>query len=364
MLSVASEGRVTEQKVATVGAAEGKHVGDATWIADNITASGHNNIGEMVRSNGLGTGVVYGSTTLQSPREQATRMFVGSRDGVKVWLNGNLVYQKASGHWFVDYHFFTPVTLEMGTNVLLVMLDNRPHHSDQWRAFFGFDTNAVYTVNTPINRDEIPDYDVNEDGQINILDLILVGQYIGKSNPTNTRADVNGDGRVNITDLVMVANHLGEITGIPSSPAMLTLRTNGLEPVIIQSWITQAQASDDGTLVYRQGIVNLQRLLEILSIPKQTALLPNYPNPFNPETWIPYQLATSANVTLTIYTAAGQVVRTLELGNMIAGLYQTKSRAAYWDGKNNVGELVSSGLYFYVLTAGDFTASRKMLIIK
>jgi len=95
-----------------------------------------------------------------------------------------------------------------------------------------------------------------------------------------------------------------------------------------------------------------------------TGLLPNYPNPFNPETWIPYQLAAAANVTLTIYGANGALVRTLALGHQAAGVYQRKSRAAYWDGRNELGEHVASGLYFYTLMAGDFTATGKMLIMK
>ena len=93
-------------------------------------------------------------------------------------------------------------------------------------------------------------------------------------------------------------------------------------------------------------------------------LLHNYPNPFNPETWIPYQLAKSADVTLTIYDSKGSVVRTLDVGHQRAGLYQTRGRAAYWDGRNAVGEKVASGVYFYTLTAGEFTATRKMLIRK
>ena len=97
---------------------------------------------------------------------------------------------------------------------------------------------------------------------------------------------------------------------------------------------------------------------------KKTALLPNYPNPFNPETWIPYQLATPADVTLTIYSAKGKVARRIELGTKPAGLYTSRSRAAYWDGKNEVGEPVASGVYFYTLTVGEFTATRKMLIRK
>ena len=98
--------------------------------------------------------------------------------------------------------------------------------------------------------------------------------------------------------------------------------------------------------------------------PNETMLLPNYPNPFNPETWIPYQLSKSADVTLHIYAVNGTLVRTLTLGYQPAGIYQSRSRAVYWDGKNEVGEPVASGVYFYTLTAGDFTATRKMLIQK
>ena len=97
---------------------------------------------------------------------------------------------------------------------------------------------------------------------------------------------------------------------------------------------------------------------------RENVLLANFPNPFNPETWIPYQLAKPADVTLTIYAVNGQVVRTLALGHQPAGIYQTRSRAAYWDGKNAFGELIASGVYFYTLTVGDFTATRKMLIRK
>ena len=95
-----------------------------------------------------------------------------------------------------------------------------------------------------------------------------------------------------------------------------------------------------------------------------TQLLVNYPNPFNPETWIPYQLAAPSDVSITIHAADGRLVRTLMLGHLPTGTYQDRSRAAYWDGKNAVGESVASGVYFYTLTAGDFSATRKMLILK
>ena len=96
----------------------------------------------------------------------------------------------------------------------------------------------------------------------------------------------------------------------------------------------------------------------------ENTLLANYPNPFNPETWIPYQLSASADVSVSIYAVDGRLVRRLDLGHQVAGVYRSRSRAAYWDGRNEFGERVASGLYFYTLTAGDFTATRKMLIRK
>ena len=99
-------------------------------------------------------------------------------------------------------------------------------------------------------------------------------------------------------------------------------------------------------------------------IPDETLLLTNYPNPFNPETWIPYQLAKPADVTLTIYDIRGVVVRELQLGYQAAGLYHSRSRAIYWDGRNELGEKVATGLYFYTLKAGDYAATRKLLIRK
>ncbi len=206
-------------------------------------------------------------------------------------------------------------------------------------------------------------WDVNGDGQVNILDLVLVAQDLGKPASVNSRTDVNGDGTINILDLVLVAQHLGEST-TGAAPAIIAIEeVKGLDTSTVQAWIEQARAEDDGSLAFQEGIANLERLLAAL-IPKETALLPNYPNPFNPETWIPYQLSEPAEVTLTIYTVNGAKVRTLQLGLMPAGIYQSRSRAAYWDGRNNVGEPVASGIYFYTLKAGEFTSTRKMLIRK
>ena len=104
--------------------------------------------------------------------------------------------------------------------------------------------------------------------------------------------------------------------------------------------------------------------LTVYEIPAETELLRNYPNPFNPETWIPYRLAEDAVVNLTIYDTAGQVVRSIDVGYKPAAVYESRSKAIYWDGRNEFGEQVASGVYFYHLSAGDFSATRKMLIIK
>ncbi len=108
------------------------------------------------------------------------------------------------------------------------------------------------------------------------------------------------------------------------------------------------------------GLIQLPELVAY-EIPTETELLANYPNPFNPETWIPYRLAEDAFVTLTIYDGAGQVVRTIDVGHRIAAVYEGRSKAIYWDGRNNVGEGVASGVYFYHLSAGDYSATQKMV---
>ena len=213
-------------------------------------------------------------------------------------------------------------------------------------------------------------YDVNRDGQVSILDLILVAQNVGKSNP-ELAADVNADGVVNIFDLLVVSQHLGE-SGVQEAPSGLVRHGAVLNAETVQKWIDMAHAADDGSLLFHLGIANLERLLGAM-LPDKTALLANYPNPFNPETWIPYHLAHAADVTLTIYDIKGVVVRQFSLGYQPAGYYTNRTEAAYWDGRNNLGESVGSGVYFYQLQVensrsetgtGDYAATRKMVILK
>ena len=113
----------------------------------------------------------------------------------------------------------------------------------------------------------------------------------------------------------------------------------------------------------RNAVVKVQlRLGDI--IPEKSALLQNYPNPFNPETWIPFHLKGEASVSIRIFNLSGQLIKTLDLGHTDAGVYVSRTKAAYWDGKNEAGEEVSSGIYFYSITAGDFSATKKMIIRK
>ena len=367
LLARASGGAATEAKVATFGAKEDKAVGSSVWKPHKLSPVGGDNLNEMTDALGWGSGseiydhVVYGSVTLESPRKQETTMLVGSDDEVKVWLNGAVVHYNPVIRGAGDYQDAFPVTLKKGTNVLLVAVSNGGHGG--FSGFFGFAKSTVYTLNAPGDPIEIElaSWDVNQDASVNILDLILVAQDLGKGASADARTDVNGDGKRNVLDLTIVARHLGEAPAA-AAPSAISIDSH-VSPEMVRAWIAHAQAASDGSLAFRQGIANLRQLLASL-IPERTALLANYPNPFNPETWIPYQLAEPAAVTLRIYEVNGALVRTLDLGHQPEGRYKERSRAAYWDGKNEVGESVASGIYFYTLIAGNFTGTGKMLIRK
>ena len=645
-LAQMSGGTVTELKIATNGATGGNPVGDKVWTVGELSPTGGNNMNDMVNATGLGTGdinnhVAYGSVALDSPREQQTKMLVGSDDAVKVWLNGQLVHNNPVDRGADNFQDQFPVTLKEGINILLVAVYER---GGGWSGFFGFEAGTAYTVLSPSTRFSLstaatqvkvgdrftvqlkaqnisdlagwqgdivfdpavlkvnnvsegnflkqgggrthflkgtidnttgkitdigsariseggasgegtllsvtftakangesrlslrkfqagastgetissrppdmimtvgdpstldvsdgpfslstdvtpvhlgdtftlrlrandvtdfagwqtdiafdsdvleaievsegdflnvkigdtfflggeidnaagkiagistaklkgggtgtgtlllvtfkakavgetrvtfgnffagsssgetissdapeivitvadrkyPAWDVNQDGLVNVLDLILVAQHLGSDASVNHQSDVNGDGTINVLDLIVVAQRLGEST-VGVAPFNVTaIDSLELDPAMIQAWIAQAEVESDGSLAFQQGIENLQRLLALL-LPEKTVLLANYPNPFNPETWIPYHLAEPADVTVRIYAADGGLVRTLALGHRAAGIYENRVRAAYWDGKNEVDEPVANGLYFYTLTAGDFTATRKMLVVK
>ena len=208
--------------------------------------------------------------------------------------------------------------------------------------------------------------DVTGNGKVNVNDLVEVARNYGKTvgGGANRRADVNNDGKVDVDDILAVIEAVDAAAGAPAL-IQADIETGSLQASDVQQWIRDAKAANADPA----GVAALEQLLTSLNrrdlpVPKETVLLANYPNPFNPETWIPYQLSEAAAVTVTIHTLNGKLVRTLELGQVPAGIYQNRSRAAYWNGRNAAGEPVASGVYFYTLTAGDFKATRKMVIRK
>ena len=358
-LAQASSGAVTELQIAANGATagssvgssiEGSPIGSNVWWSHEIAPEGGENINKMLDSLGIGTDrddrnnhIIYGSVTLDSPREQSTRLFVGSNNRVKVWLNGQLIYEWLEAFTgAVDYHDFLPVMLKKGRNVLLVAVD---HPAGSWRAYFGFEEGTEYTVSNPrvgyafsepaihfgdtftldlsaenihnlagwqfdisfdptmleaveVNESDflktggattffqkgvidnttgkitglgsarihengvsgtgtllsiifkakasgqtqlrlenfqlaaitgalisagphevlitvgrqLATGDVNRDGQVSILDMVLIARHFGKTVPSDSAVDLNGDGLISILDLILIAQHLGEST--------------------------------------------------------------------------------------------------------------------------------------------------------
>ena len=140
--------------------------------------------------------------------------------------------------------------------------------------------------------------------------------------------------------------------------------TEGPVDVVVRNPDGQESTLKAGFTYRALAVEPRDRLLTTLGFVKQTRLLQNYPNPSNPETWIPYQLQEASPVTIQIYGAQGGLVRTLFLGQRGVGFYRSRTRAAYWDGRNDDGKPVASGFYFYQLRADDFSATRRMLILK
>ena len=204
-------------------------------------------------------------------------------------------------------------------------------------------------------------WDINNDGIVDIRDLIMVSNSFGVNASEYPNVDVNKDGSIDIVDLLLVAVHLGESCDPTAPSAHPNILPEHFD--IVEKWLTEAHLTDDGSNVFKHGIAALEHLIDTVS-PKKTVLLPNYPNPFNPETWIPYDLADDTDVHIYIYNLKGESIQHIKVGFQTAGAYRTRSRAAYWDGKNTTGEYVSSGIYFFALYAGQIHAIRKMVVKK
>ena len=203
-------------------------------------------------------------------------------------------------------------------------------------------------------------YDVNGDGTVDSKDsdALIVAVAAGI---TDAKYDVNGDGKVDISDVVAVTANRSAAAA--SAPTLLGTKLSALEIGTLQEQIDLLIATGDRSPAAMQTLIYLQQLIA-MARPEKTQLLANYPNPFNPETWIPYELATDTDVRLTIYSSTGVVVRMLQLGHQTAGYYTDRERAAYWDGRNAFGEPVASGVYYYQLETDTQSLLRKMVILK
>ena len=441
LLSEASGGTVTEVEIATHGATLGKSVGADVWTSDNLPLTGR--IQDMLKG-AMPDGVIYGSVSLYSPREQNTTLYVGSDRVLKVWLNGTLIHYHDRWGRVEDYSDFHPVTLQQGRNVLLIAVLS---HSN---AFVGFEDGTEYTVGTGIGyavsetpihigdtfifdvradsvsnlagwqfdldfdpavleakgvsegdflksdggatffqsgqidnsagkitgliagriseggasgsgsllqveftaksegetelalenfefgsitganipasplevrltvEERLVTGDVNRDGRVSILDLILVAQQLGKRVAAGSAVDINADGIVNIFDLTLVAQG---IVGA-AAPAVATGRADA---ATIEAWIAEARLADDGSIVFQQGIANLQSLLTALIIPEETALHRQLPESVQSGNLDSVSVgSTAAEVALTIYDTNGGAVRRLEVGHQAAGLYRSR----------------------------------------
>ena len=254
----------------------------------------------------------------------------------------------------------------------LTVLDLRDNHISDFSSLAGLVGNLEKYKTSDQTTSFIKSEDVNRDGIVDVSDLLLVA--INYRNPDFEKhasfdiyPDVNRDGIVDVSDLVAVAAEINADITAPTLGEIPAKRVN-LSANKLTQWIQLAKQLNIQEPHLQNGIAVLEQFLVTLTFlevqPKETELLANYPNPFNPETWIPYQLEKPANVSIFIHSADGNLVRTLSLGQLSAGMYHNTSRAAYWDGRNELGESVASGVYFYTLTAGDFTATRKMIIRK
>ena len=262
--------------------------------------------------------------------------------------------------------------------------------------------------------------DVNRDGLVNLLDLIIVGAHFGETvgNPaapehisTPMLASIRFDnprllGDRLLLDLIVDTavplvgyriqiapkgllkinlnsneNDVFHLEGLAQSGDLVAAKLDGRRPWQGRVQLATLELETNSSVQPSNPIVSVdaahlvsadgQRIhvgVEPFAIdklqPYQTRIFPNYPNPFNPETWIPFELHSDAHVRIAIYDVLGREVRRFDLGYLSAGYYKTRGRAVYWDGRNDMNEQVASGTYFYRLEAGNFVRTRQMVVLK
>ena len=213
--------------------------------------------------------------------------------------------------------------------------------------------------------------DVNLDGKVNIIDLLIIVAHFGENPPSNLRYDTNKDGIVDLQDIVYVIEIIEEQSNAaPSVKSHIDKEINMVKLLSdrdIELLSTFYEIIEEiSTDITQITLVKqfLGKILNPLNGPLQSKLHTNYPNPFNPETWIPYQLANDSDITIRIYNIKGEVIRTLYSGHKVSGYYINRVKAAYWNGQTDIGEKAASGVYFYELATPTFKQTRRLIIIK
>ncbi len=253
------------------------------------------------------------------------------------------------------------------------------------------DGNRIYCLipentNVTIKRSGIIVWpgDTDNNGLVDERDVLPIGMYWAKTGPARspasaawaaqaastwtpsmaTYADANGDGIVDERDVLPIGMNWHKTHEVPNNAPGIDIayvdHARYLNGYI--ALLTALEKAPNSDAVHKMKAL----LKQVISqhIPKENRLLQNYPNPFNPDTWIPYQLSKESDVCITIYDSAGRIVKKLDIGRKSAGIYRTQDQAAYWDGRNELGEAVASGIYFYTIQTDDYTATRKMIVAR
>ena len=234
--------------------------------------------------------------------------------------------------------------------------------------------------------------DTNRDGNVDVFDILPVGQFWGLTgelrrkgssnwrlqpaiswaNKQATYADANGDGVINLDDVFAINDNWKKtvndriVLPMPNSPVQSQFSNPEMIEIYKKMYFGLENRSHE-IGVGSELAMALKKIIDQLymrSLPAVTKLLNNYPNPFNPETWIPFQLADPQEVSITIYDLKGRKVRILDLGHKKAGYYLNRGNAAHWDGRSDWGELIASGIYFYRIKAGNFSGQNRLVILK
>ena len=339
----------------------GSHVGSGEHTRTNID----NIKKDVINAHPPANGQTVLQFPLLLPEEPSTFSFsVGVYEGCskgvlfQVRLNGQTYLEI-----FKDAFDWTDGSISLsafaGQSVLLELVTDPAQEGNE-----GSDCDSAFWADLHITA--TPNPDANLDGRINILDLILVASSFGEESSSNSLADTNKDGVVNLLDLVFVAEHFTQDAAAPSQLDLIkSIPSTAKEIIAAQRALSELEAMPNKSQPVQLAIELLRHYLSIANQRvEETKLLPNYPNPFNPETWIPYQLSEGSTVTVKIYDVSGSLVRTIGVGHKSVGYYLTREKAVYWDGRNENGERISSGVYFYTLITGDYTQTRRMVIVK